>query len=635
MNAKKNVVAITLGLALTHLALAQTNIPATDQPADVVASNQTPGTVVASSNQFFEAVSNPPADVAMTNQPVTPPENTGATVTTVSSNVVTTTVSNEVTTATTTNEPAATAETNQVTTPSETNSTTSVVTNSETATNATAVAPVVTIPLIQFQDVPITTAIENLARQANINYLLDPKINFGQPDEKGQIKPEPTLSIRWENVTAEQALLALLDNYDLQLIQDPKTKIGRISVKEPGALPPLITRVVQLKYTSVSNMEVAVENTFTDKRSKVVPDNRTSQLVIVATDREQTAVDTLIEELDKPTKQVLIETRLMEISSSPSTAKGIDWAETLAAQHVSFGNESTFITPPTPPTTTVGSGGATVTTPGSPGIVSGVLANPAVVVSTVGGLSQGFLNADGVKAVLSFLNQDSDAQVIATPRVVTLDNETAHIEVTRGVPIFNNTAGTQGSPGGSQVTYTNLGTILDVTPHISANDYIWLIVAPEVSDVFDTVTRTVAGQVSQADEYDSRRVKTQVLIPNSNTLVMGGFIKDNTKNSYTKVPFMGDIPVLGYAFRHESKSLDKDNLLIFITPTIVKDTDFQPSTTGFLNSSIKGPAKQMDAQRAWNSAKPHDWSDPKNTDSYLKAIDENSAQSETTGASNR
>jgi general secretion pathway protein D len=614
MNAKKNVVAITLGLALTHLAFAQ-NSNSLFEPASPVQTNLATAsdTDAGTTNQVVETVSNQPPDVAMTNQTVTPPEDTNVTVTTVSSNV-TTVVSNEVTT--TTNEPSGVSETNS----------TSEMTSTETTTNTAA--PVAIIPLIQFQDVPITTAIENLARQANINYLLDPKINYGQPDEKGQAIPEPTLSIRWENVTAEQALLALLDNYNLQLIQDPKTKIGRITVKEPGALPPLITRVVQLKYTSVSNMEAAVENTFTDKRSKVVADNRTSQLVVVATDREQTAVDTLIDELDKPTKQVLIETRLMEVSSNPSTAKGMDWAGTLLAQNLSFGNESTFITQPTPPTTTVGSGGATVTTPGSPGIVSGVLANPAVVVSTVGGLSQGFLNADGVKAVLSFLNEDSDAQVIATPRVVTLDNETAHIEVTRGVPIFNNTAGTQGSPGGSTVTYTNLGTILDVTPHISANDYISLLVAPEVSDVFDTVTRTVAGQVSQADEYDSRRVTTQVLIPNSNTLVMGGFIKDNTKNIYTKVPFMGDVPVLGLAFRHESKSLDKDNLLIFITPTIVRDADFQPTTTGFLKSSPIGPAKPMNAQTAWNSAKPHDWSNPGNTDPYLKAIDQNAAESQ-------
>jgi type II secretory pathway component GspD/PulD (secretin) len=476
---------------------------------------------------------------------------------------------------------------------------------------------------IQFQDVPLTTAIENLARLAGINYLLDPQIGYGQTDQNGRIKTEPTISVRWENITAQQALMAILDNYGLQLVEDPKTQIARITLQNPNVPPPLITRVIQLKYSSVSNMEAAVGSSLTDKRSKVMSDSRTSQLVVVAPEKEQDAVDILVEQLDKPTRQVLIETRLMEVSSSPSTTKGIDWSGTLQAQNISFGNNSTFITQPTPPTTTVGSGGATVNTPGQPGLVSGVLANPAVVLSTVGKLQQGFLNADGLKAVLSFLNQDSDAQVIATPRVVTLDNQLAHIEVTRAVPIFNTTAGTQGSPGGSQTAYTNLGTILDVTPRISANDHIWLTVVPEVSSVFDTVTKIVAGVENQADEYDIRKVITQVLIPNSCTLVMGGFIRDNTKNIYTKVPIMGDIPILGYAFRHESKALDKDNLLIFITPTIVQDTDFQPTTTKFLQSSSLGPKSPMNARSAWNSAKPYDWSNPANTDTYLNDIHKN------------
>src|SRR5579859_144466 len=205
----------------------------------------------------------------------------------------------------------------------------------ETA-GTTSNAPVV-LP-IQFQDVPITTAIENLARLAGINYLLDPKIGYGQPDQNGQVKPEPTISVRWENVSARQALLAVLDNYNLQLVEDPKTKIGRISVRNPNAAPPLITRVIQLKYASVSNMQAAVDSALTDKRSRVVPDARTSQLVVVATENEQDAVDTLVEQLDKPTRQVLIETRLMEVSSSPTTTKGIDWSGTLSGQNVTFGN---------------------------------------------------------------------------------------------------------------------------------------------------------------------------------------------------------------------------------------------------------------------------------------------------------
>jgi type II secretory pathway component GspD/PulD (secretin) len=498
-------------------------------------------------------------------------------------------------------------------------------TNETAAAAAETNAPVNVLP-IQFQDVPITTAIENLARLANINYLLDPKIGYGQPDQNGQIKAEPTISVRWENVSARQALLAVLDNYNLQLVEDSKTKIARITIKNPNAAPPLVTRVIQLKYASVSNMEAAVQSALTDKRSRVVPDARTSQLVVVATENEQDAVDTLVEQLDKPTRQVLIETRLMEISSSPRTTKGIDWSSTLAAQNIYAGNYSTFIVPPSPGTTTVGPGGALTTTPATPGIPSGLVnQSPAILgASSVAGFFQNpwFLNADGLHVVLSFLNNDADAQTIATPRVVTLDNETAHIQVTRAEPIFATTAGTQGSPGGSQVNYTNLGTLLDVTPRISANDYIWLTVVPEVSSVFGTVTKIVAGVENQADEYDVRRVRTQVLIPNSNTLVMGGFIKDNTKNVYTKVPIMGDIPLLGYAFRSESKGIEKDNLLIFITPTIVQDGDFQPTSSKFLQSSPLGPKAPMNPKTPWNSAKPYDWTNPKNTDPYYDAANQ-------------
>ncbi len=565
-------------------------------------------------NQPATSESAPAAQPAVTdtNAATTPAVGTDQSASTTSVTTTTTTSSNEITSVTDTNAPATVAtNTESATSSADTNETASADANAPVA--APAVLP------IQFQDVPITTAIENLARLADINYLLDPKIGYGQPDQNGQIKPEPTISVRWENVSARQALLAVLDNYNLELVEDAKTKIARISIKNPNAPPPLVTRVIQLKYSSVSNMEISVESALTDKRSRVVPDTRTSQLVVVATESEQDAVDTLVEQLDKPTRQVLIETRLMEVSSSPTTTKGIDWSGTLSGQNVTFGNTSQYLVQPS-----LGTNGNVL-----PGLISGVVGNPAVIGDTAAkGFfgSEAFLNADGVKAVLSFLNQDSDAQTIATPRVVTLDNETAHIEVTRAVPIFATTAGTQGSPGGSQVTYTNLGTILDVTPRISANDFIWLTVQPEVSSVFDTVTKIVAGVENQADEYDVRKVTTQVLIPNANTLVMGGFIKDNTKNIYTKVPVLGDIPVLGYAFRSENKGLDKDNLLIFLTPTIVKDTDYQPTSSQFLQSSPLAPKPPMNPISMWNSAKPRDWSNPKDTDPYY-----NVANQSTTG----
>jgi len=533
-------------------------------------------------------------------------------------------------------QPAAVADTNAVATPqpaaaADTNAAPAAAPASAVAAVQPAAAPAVaSIPLIQFQDVPLTTAIEALARQANINYLLDPKIGFGQPDASGQVKAEPNLSIRWENIPAQHALEALLSNYGLQLVEDTKTKIYRVTTKDPAALPTLETRVIQLKYASTTTMMESISGALTDKRSRVIPDSRTSQLIIVATDPEQAAVDTLIDQLDTPTKQVLIETRLVEISSNPTSTKGVNWAGTLAGQNISFGNNTTYLLPPTAPTpgTTTTVNGVSQTTgaaPGYGGLSSGTLAVPGIIGDTASkgfGFGTGFLNADGAHAVLSFLNASADAQVMSTPRIVTLDNETATISVQRTYPILQTTAGTQGSPGGSTITYSNVGTVLLVTPRISAGNTIRLKVTPTVATFFGYATLTANGATSQAPQFDNRTMDTQVLIPNANTLVMGGLVDDNPAETATKVPVLGDIPFLGAAFRSESKAADKKNLLIFITPTILQDADFHPTTTDFLNAQPQKRKEVLDPNSVWDSSKPHNWADPSNTDPDQKLINQ-------------
>jgi general secretion pathway protein D len=397
----------------------------------------------------------------------------------------------------------------------------------------------------------------------------------------------------------------------LQLIRDTKTQIARITVKDPALPDPLISKIIQLKYSSPSNLVVAVQATFTDKRSKVIGDVRTSQLVILATEKEHDAIEKLVVRLDTQTKQVLIEAKLLETSQNPQTLKGIDWSGTLQAQHFTFGNNALPGVPPSQtPILDPGGSGAVVGTSTDPGTIGGILSGaPRLLANTANGFfpKTAFLNADGVDAVLSFLNASDDARVLATPRAVTLDNETAHLSVTRAVPIFKNTAGTQGSPGGSEVTYTNLGVILAVTPRISANNFINLKIIPEVSRLFGVDTKTVAGQVSQANIYDVRRIDTAVVIPSGNTLVLGGLVSDDVRSGNRKVPLLGDVPLLGLAFRHDSKSRQQNNLMIFITPTVVQDSDFQQlKPTDFL----KTPPVEPDTKEwsAWDSGKPYDWS---------------------------
>jgi type II secretory pathway component GspD/PulD (secretin) len=479
------------------------------------------------------------------------------------------------------------------------------------------------IPLIVMDDVPLTDAIKNLARQAGLNYMLDPKVAFGQPDATGKPTPQPTISIRWENVTAEQALNALLSTYNLQLIEDPKSKIARVTVRDPAAPDPLVTKVIQLKYASPSNIVVAIQSALTDKRSKVMPDVRTSQLVVLATEKELVDVDNLVERLDTRTKQVLIEARLLETQMNPATQKGIDWTATLQAQHFAFGNNgfNRASGGKGAPNSPIESQGPTGVSGNS--VPAGLVDFPSLLMNLSAGSvfnpSFAFLNADGVAGALSFLNTYAETKVISAPRTVTLDNEKATIEVGTMFPIVNTTAGTANTTGGSQITYSNLTVKLDVTPRISANDYVNLSVAPTILRLGDVVQSTVANQINKVNEFLIRQTKTSVLIPSGNTLVMAGIMEDNVQKQNVKVPLLGDIPILGFMFRFDSKTRAKDNLIIFITPTIVQDADFQPTRTDFL----KTPVPQKDTVEGdwswWDSGKPKDWSKPKPNQGYADA----------------
>src|SRR5213592_141875 len=223
------------------------------------------------------------------------------------------------------------------------------------------------LPLVQFEDAPLVDVIKTLARQANLNVIFDPKVTALGPDNKS---PYPPVSIRLESVTAQNVLEAVLNNNNLRLDRDPKTKISRVTVKDPAAAEPLVTRIYQLKYTSPSNLVAIVTPSFSSGRSKAVPDGRTSQLIVQATEKELIEIDPLIDKLDTPTRQVLIEARILETEKTPETTKGINWEKTFGNQSFSFGNNF----------------GGQVTVDTGRGF------NPATA----------FLTADGVHAVLSW-----------------------------------------------------------------------------------------------------------------------------------------------------------------------------------------------------------------------------------------
>ena len=158
------------------------------------------------------------------------------------------------------------------------------------------------------------------------------------------------------------------------------------------------------------------------------------------------------------------------------------------------------------------------------------------------------------------------------------------------------------------MTYTNLGTILEVTPHIAGGTNIALRVVPEVSNIDSKDSQTLNGAVNTANVYAIRRMETHVMIPSGNTLVMGGLISDSRTKNYTKVPLLGDLPGIGQAFRSDKKERNKSNLIIFLTPTIIADSDFQLAQSDFLKNKLETVPEEKDT--AWDSGKPYDWTKP-------------------------
>ena len=509
----------------------------------------------------------------------------------------------------------------------------------------------VVLDSIGFDELALPDAIRQLAGLAGLDIQFDRKLESQvDPVTKAPI-PFPTVKEKWKNLTALQALQALLNKYDWQLKKDPTTPVVTVCAKEPNAVEPQVMKVILLGYSEPTNIEAEIRKALPD-RVTVISDLRTHQVIVRTTEREMPAVEKLIAALDSATGQVLIEAKIIETTKDISTAKGINWTGTAAAQTVTFGNGLTGGTS-TATTQTgnnlAGAGGTTVTTPGGRTSTTGanslttIVDNTSSFVTTTvgstaqaGGISlntaQGlnpktaFLNADGVSAVLSFLNSDADTKSIAFPRTVSLDGRKTVLRVVQNIPIFEQqqSAPAAGASQGLATVLPNysktvgdtilneVGVKLTVVPRIAGPSNVLIAVQPEISSVDTKIaTDTLNGQVNTSPIFDRRTIITEASVPSGYTLVLGGLDDDVMAKTYTKVPGLGDLPGLGALFRSNTKDHTRDTILIFVTPTIIQASDFQPTTSDFLRS--KNEAMPTGKDSAWDRGAPYDWTKPKSS----------------------
>ena len=170
------------------------------------------------------------------------------------------------------------------------------------------------------------------------------------------------------------------------------------------------------------------------------------------------------------------------------------------------------------------------------------------------------------------LNEDSDAEFLANPRVVTADNQQAKIEITRSQPVpqmtFNAQTATSEFSGFQDKKF---GNTLIVRPSVNKDNFITLMVKPEISNKVGDQAFTPPGSTGTilSPIIDTRTLDSNVLIKSGDTLAVGGLLSDQVVKSRTKVPIMGDVPVLGYMFQSRNNQRTKRNLLVFVTPTTI------------------------------------------------------------------
>src|ERR1700726_4519084 len=427
--------------------------------------------------------------------------------------------------------------------PAATTKTTAATTEPESVTESGGVG------VREFQGDEIGQVLRLLARQAKINLVVSETVTGA-------------VTMRLEDVTALQAISIIVKAKGL--FMDKIDSVYYIKTAAERTAEPTESDSYQFSYSRAKDVAPLVASQLASKDPPQI-DERTNTIFFRETRSNIDNIRKMLVQIDKPTKQVMIEARLVEVSADPVQAYGINWAGT-------FGSASS------PKTVTYGNpiaGGSPVpgANPPTSGFAFGDPSNHNLSLGSLAHLIPGqfaILSVPQFSATLTALNEDSDAEFLANPRVVTADNQQAKIEVTRNQPVpqlnFNEQTATAVFGGFQDKTF---GNKLIVRPSINKDNYITLSVKPEISNKVGDFPFDFNGAHVTSPIIDSRTLDSNVLIKSGDTLAIGGLLSDQVSKARTKVPLLGDIPFLGYVFQSHDNERHKRNLLVFVTPTIL------------------------------------------------------------------
>jgi type IV pilus assembly protein PilQ len=425
-----------------------------------------------------------------------------------------------------------------------------------------------------FQNVEVRAALQAIADISGLNIITSDSV-------------QGNLTLRLKEVPWDQALDVVLQAKGLDMRKNgnvlwiapqeellTKEKLVMEQKAQIADLEPLKSEIFQLNYQkadafkSVFGIDGAGDskNRVLSKRGSAIIEPRTNQVFVTDIASKIEEVRKLIQKTDVATKQVLIEARIVEASDTFTKNLGVKLGGSFvggignhnaAISATQSGNRSAY------PGSPLGGGGTGTVATNVSQLGTQFINLPAGAIngSDVGSLAISLFGSNANRFLsleLSALEADGTGKIISSPRVVTADKAPAIIE--QGVELPYQVAT---SSGATSIVFRKANLKLDVVPQIT----------PDGNVVLDVdVTKDSVGQETRAGfAIDNKHVKTQVMVENGGTVVLGGIYQQVERNSTAKVPLLGDLPVLGYLFKTNSRTNDKTELLVFITPKIVAD----------------------------------------------------------------
>lgn len=382
-------------------------------------------------------------------------------------------------------------------------------------------------------------------------------------------------------------LRGLIKHLDSPLETAGNARVVFLRYAKAKDLAQVLTKVVQ--NMAKLDAEKTPEKRAAGATATIEADEATNSVIVTADADVMASLDGIIKRLDIPRAQVLVEAIIVEITDDDGRDLGIEWFA--ANKNGGFGghiqNQATLL-----------GGLADSATEENPADALNALAAAVGASNAKGALyGVGKFNEDGtsVAAVLNALQAQGKANVLSTPSIMTLDNTEASIMVGQEVPFVTGsyTSASVGGAGGGAasaignpfqtINRENVGITLKVTPHINEGDNIVLEIEQEVSGVTPSPVAGASDLVT-----NERKIETSVLTGNSETIVLGGLIEDKVQEKVSKVPLLGDIPVLGYLFKTTRSEKKKTNLMVFIKPTIIRDAKTMQAVSSDKYKNMRG-----------------------------------------------